>query len=251
MRVSYSLPGVLRLAVEEGPSEPPRGKRIPWLTSRRPNGTPIRRTVGLEGTHSQHERLRRVTGHHGTGAAEAARILQDGFKPSETGWLGPGVYFFEHNPDQAWNWARMHCGHAPRVLAAELRLGEDGLDLLRQSHRELFQSFSKLYLAGISTEDLNAIAEQDEGFMDATVFAALAAGEDAVPWVRAALLLGRKDYSSTGKRGRLDPPAKTITLGFGTGSRVLRNINIQVAVLDPDRIENVVCEPHPGSGIGE
>jgi hypothetical protein len=68
-------------------------------------------------------------------------------------WLGQGVYFWEHAPGRAWQWARENHSGDPAVVAAEISLGKcldlgDTVftDLLRQSHEdtvELYRSIGR------------------------------------------------------------------------------------------------------------
>lgn len=44
-------------------------------------------------------------GYHGTCSENIVKIKENNFKPSDWGWTGPGVYFFENNNELAAEWA--------------------------------------------------------------------------------------------------------------------------------------------------
>jgi len=73
-----------------------------------------------------HNDSRIVLGYHGTRLDRAATILSTGkFIPSanDYDWLGHGIYFWEHAPFRAWQWARERYGSEGAVVAAKIRLG--------------------------------------------------------------------------------------------------------------------------------
>jgi hypothetical protein len=77
-----------------------------------------------------HELGRTVVGYHGCSQSFAAdllagRVSLEQWKTSQNDydWLGAGIYFWEHAPGRAWQWAREHFGDAGAVVAAEIRLG--------------------------------------------------------------------------------------------------------------------------------
>jgi len=69
---------------------------------------------------------RLIIGYHGCDAAVADRVLQsgEGLLPSENeyDWLGQGIYFWEHGPERAWEWAKEHHS-TPAVVGALIHLG--------------------------------------------------------------------------------------------------------------------------------
>jgi len=89
---------------------------------------------------------RTVVGYHGCDAAVAEKVLagKAGLKVSSNkyDWLGEGVYFWEHGPQRAYEWAieQTRIGGAkvrnPSVLAAEINLGVC-LDLLDTANTRL------------------------------------------------------------------------------------------------------------------
>jgi len=77
---------------------------------------------------------RTVVGFHGTQINKALSVVS-GFEELEAShnphdWLGHGIYFWEHGPKQAWQWAKQrYPGKKVAVVAAMIRLG-NCLDLL-------------------------------------------------------------------------------------------------------------------------
>jgi hypothetical protein len=72
------------------------------------------------------ESNRIVTGYHGTSLQTAASILRGGtleLSQNDYDWLGHGVYFWEHAPYRAWDWAKQKYGSDAAVIEAEIRLG--------------------------------------------------------------------------------------------------------------------------------
>lgn len=71
-----------------------------------------------------------VLGYHGC-AAELAAELVDGTRPitawphskNPYDWLGSGIYFWEHGPHRALQWARARHGDAAATVGAILHLG--------------------------------------------------------------------------------------------------------------------------------
>ena len=78
----------------------------------------------------QHELPRTIIGYHGCDrrfAAEliAGRVDAAAWLASEKDydWLGHGVYFWEHAPGRAWQWAEERHPGSEAVVAVEIRLG--------------------------------------------------------------------------------------------------------------------------------
>jgi hypothetical protein len=72
------------------------------------------------------ESNRIVTGYHGTSLQTATSILSGGtfeLSQNDYDWLGHGVYFWEHAPYRAWDWAKEKYGSDAAVIEAEIRLG--------------------------------------------------------------------------------------------------------------------------------
>jgi hypothetical protein len=94
---------------------------------------------------------RSVVGFHGTSEARAEVIVCSGeFIPSknEYDWLGHGIYFWEHAPLRAWQWARQKYRDRAAVVEATIELGTclDLTDLrytsaLRLSYEMLREAF--------------------------------------------------------------------------------------------------------------
>ena len=70
---------------------------------------------------------RQVVAFHGTRReiGEAVLLGQRELEaqPKRWHWLGQGVYFWEHGPARAYEWARAHYGEEAYVLGAHLNLG--------------------------------------------------------------------------------------------------------------------------------
>src|SRR5258706_15608588 len=67
-----------------------------------------------------------VTGYHGTSVQRAAVIVQGGafhLSQNDYDWIGHGMYFWEHAPYRAWEWAKQKHGQDAAVVEAEIRLG--------------------------------------------------------------------------------------------------------------------------------
>ncbi len=89
---------------------------------------------------------RMIIGYHGCDAAVAAKVLsgEDSLAPSEKDydWLGKGIYFWEHGPQRAYDWAREKAKRAPdqiktpAVLGAYINLGQC-FDLLDTANTKL------------------------------------------------------------------------------------------------------------------
>src|SRR5580704_18446395 len=92
---------------------------------------------------------RMVVGYHGCDAEVVANILLDDQKltPRENDydWLGRGIYFWEHGPRRAYDWARDEARRSPKkirtpsVLGAYINLGQC-FDLLDTANTRLLQA---------------------------------------------------------------------------------------------------------------
>ncbi len=93
---------------------------------------------------------RTVVGYHGCDAAVAEKVLAGGadlgFSRNAYDWLGKGVYFWEHGPRRAYEWAIELAGlggtkvRDPSVLGARIDLGIC-LDLLDTANTRLLGSW--------------------------------------------------------------------------------------------------------------
>jgi len=91
---------------------------------------------------------RLVVGYHGCDAGVVAKVLsgEDALSPSEKeyDWLGPGIYFWEHGPQRAYDWAVDEKRRDPQkiqtpaVLGAYINLGQC-FDLLDTANTKLLQ----------------------------------------------------------------------------------------------------------------
>lgn len=93
-----------------------------------------------------------VLGYHGCSKAVGEKVLAgEPFRASDNDydWLGPGVYFWESNPERALEWAKRRSGKPDDgfVVGAVIELGYC-LDLTTQSASEaLRRSFDRLKAA--------------------------------------------------------------------------------------------------------
>lgn len=93
-----------------------------------------------------------VLGYHGCSKAVGERLLAgEAFKPSDNDydWLGPGIYFWESNPERAIAWARLRMKDASEAFAVGtvIDLGYC-LDLTTQSASEaLRRTFDQMAAA--------------------------------------------------------------------------------------------------------
>lgn len=87
-----------------------------------------------------------VLGYHGCDRAVGEKALSGDLEliqsDKEYDWLGPGVYFWENDPDRAWEWAEAKARRGeyadPFVLGAVIDLG-NCLDLLVRENLELLR----------------------------------------------------------------------------------------------------------------
>ncbi len=109
---------------------------------------------------AKHDRL--VLGHHGTTTERADAIFDSGFKAkrNEYDWLGHGVYFFENSPTRAMAWANeQHPDSNVCVMAAEIALGRNCLDLADPDGVTVLESFFKHYVATFGKEHVAGLKE--------------------------------------------------------------------------------------------
>lgn len=91
---------------------------------------------------------RLVVAYHGTRRETALRIVTGETKfvqsQNDDDWLGHGVYFWEHAPEQAWAWARQRYAKSSTVavLGALVRLGQC-FDLLDPANSRVLGALHK------------------------------------------------------------------------------------------------------------
>ena len=102
----------------------------------------------------QREFPRTVIGYHGCDRRFAQELLAGRVdvgdwlaSEKDFDWLGQGVYFWEHAPGRAWQWAEEHHPGAEAVVAVEIRLGRcldlgdtTAAPLLRRAYDEAKES---------------------------------------------------------------------------------------------------------------
>jgi hypothetical protein len=96
---------------------------------------------------------RTVIGYHGTRRSVALEIVQGNrdfsYSRNRDDWLGHGIYFWEHAPQQAWWWAerrrrRRKWDEEVAVLGSMIRLG-NCFDLLDPAHVKYLESVFQRY----------------------------------------------------------------------------------------------------------
>jgi len=107
----------------------------------------------------QDERV--VAAFHGSSSDRAATIVTlEEFAPSKNDydWLGHGVYFWEHAPLRAWQWARQKYRERACVVEARIALGRclDLTDTRYTSALKLaYESLREAYIGGGRTLPVN------------------------------------------------------------------------------------------------
>lgn len=174
-----------------------------------------------------------VRGYHGTSASNAQGILSGGFHfASESGWLGPGMYFFEADSAQARRWAESHHkGVALSIIEASIDLSCDGLDLTCDDSRAQFRAIADF----LATEFPELWKPDEAMFADVLVLNALSE-EQEMNWVRALVLKGDREHAqatatSAAGQTEIDASTKTISVPAPARSRIVRNAGVQIVVL--------------------
>ncbi|HWQ91616.1 MAG TPA: hypothetical protein VN673_08090 [Clostridia bacterium] len=117
---------------------------------------------------------RMIVGYHGCDASVVTKVLagEEGLARSERDydWLGPGIYFWEHGPQRAYDWAKEEKQRdpdkiqVPAVLGAYINLGQcfDLLDTANtQLLQEMYPEFRRLTLqAGRQMPENKAVPGQ-------------------------------------------------------------------------------------------
>lgn len=122
---------------------------------------------------------RTVIGFHGTRRSTAEQIVlgKQLFSPSQNNddWLGHGVYFWEHAPQQAWSWAKRRSeqenwNEEPAVVASMLRLGScfDLLDPYNLSYLE--RLYAKYKATADEAKLLPPKNRNSQKYLDCAVF---------------------------------------------------------------------------------
>ena len=185
-----------------------------------------------------------ILGYHGCCAELGERVLSgEPLRSSENAydWLGPGIYFWDSDPQRAWEWAddkfRRHPDCEPFVIGAVIDLGNcldliarDSLDLLAQS----FAIFKETSEKAGRALPINKPASKNDGdkllrYLDCAVIqhlhAALAeAGATGFDTVRGLFTEGEALFE---------------------GSGFMKKTHAQIAVYNPDVIKGVFRVPRP------
>jgi hypothetical protein len=181
---------------------------------------------------------RLVIGYHGCDEAVASKVLVDGsnleYSTNKHDWLGKGVYFWEHGPERALEWARQRMKingriKKPAVVGAFINLGNcfDLLDVQNtMALQKAFPIFQEFAAKGGGKVPVNEKAPRDLSsdlvlrFLDCAVInwyldqtAGLASGNFQT--VRCVFAEGETAFP---------------------GSKIMLKSHIQIAVRDPNCI---------------
>ena len=169
---------------------------------------------------------RTVVGFHGTRRETARRIVsgETSFRRStnDDDWLGHGIYFWEHAPQQAWAWAKQRYARNTQVavLGAMIRL-QSCFDLLEPANIETLVKIKQQMERDRKALDAPELRQNANArkFYDCSVFqhAYTVLEEQGEPVDTA-----RAVYVPTGNAGRL-----------WNRSWISRNAHIQLCVRNP------------------
>lgn len=122
---------------------------------------------------------RTVIGYHGTSRSVAEQIVLGkqpfGFSRNDDDWLGNGVYFWEHAPQQALSWAISRSelkrwDEEPVVLGAMIRLGHC-FDLLDPANIKEIERFHTEYVDAAQAANVRVRENANSHkYLDCTVF---------------------------------------------------------------------------------
>jgi hypothetical protein len=172
--------------------------------------------------------LPRICGFHGTSAAAAEVILQEGFTLSRNDydWLGDGIYFFQDAPERARQWAEKLHPESPAVVRALIRL-EDCMDLLDVSWARFLNEAYDLFLKHLKAA-VQPLPVQTRG--------AHRLDRDVINY--AVGILAEKGFH-----------IRTVRAAFVEGAPIFPNSalfdhsHVQIAVRDPNLIERAEIMP--------
>jgi len=191
---------------------------------------------------------RMIIGYHGCDTSEAARALSGDhwLAPSDNDyeWLARGIYFWEHGPQRAYDWARKEARRAPgkirspSVLGAYINLGQC-FDLLDTANtrllEEMYPEFSRFIRESGKTMRKNESAPRTR--QPDRVLRKLDCA--VVNWALDELAEAARNYQTIRGVFVEGKPA------FPVGGIMLKS-HIQIAVRDPQCI--IGCfRPNPGS----
>ena len=173
-----------------------------------------------------HTLPRTVVGFHGCRASFAERLIAgavttEEWKASQNDydWLGEGIYFWEHAPARAWEWACRYKGEAA-VVAAEVSLGRclDLADtmfagLLRASHAGIMEVYER---QGAKLPK-NEGREQELRRLDRLVIDQLTEVTDGLRGIHYQTLRGPFEEGEPIYQGGMLPPSRTSRSPSATG----------------------------------
>ncbi len=187
---------------------------------------------------------RLIIGYHGCDARIRDAVIQHGASlvPSKNDydWLGYGIYFWEHGPDRAWQWAELQCQRGlirqPAAVGAVLHLGRC-FDLLDSFHTnalaESFPEFHARIRKGHKRMPKNEPLHPDDAdnvlrYLDCAV----------INWTIKRINLENPDSKIQSVRGVFQEGEDVFA-----GSAIRRWSHVQVAVLDPACIVGYFLPP--------
>jgi hypothetical protein len=197
-----------------------------------------------------------VLGYHGCDRALAEQVVRRevALEPSDSkyDWVGPGIYFWEADPQRAWEWAVERCNsgaiESPGVVGAiiDLRncldlLNRTDQDLVRQAHESLVELYAEA--GGKMPENKNAPKGGDKDrrarALDCDVIKHLHSIMD-YEWED-----GEGGENAIGAIKWFDTVRGMFTEGeeLYPGAAFYRQSHVQIAVRTPDCIKGVFFPP--------
>ena len=174
----------------------------------------------------------RAIGYHGCSEEKALVVSQQGtWPPSNKGWLGPGIYFWDNDKNTAGWWAtRIVDDQAARVIRAEIDLS-DCLDLTtvfaQNALRKVARSIAPSKRSEAALQNLEARGfTRDGALVHLTQEALKVAGRPPVKGVRIAVHL--KEGNDTAQ---------------SVGTQLVAGFRMVIVVFDPSIIKKCeVCD---------
>lgn len=184
-----------------------------------------------------------VPGYHGTSQANATAILNESlFKPSDNGWLGEGVYFWEGERSRAALWRGQI--NARKVISAQVNLTSSPqspvLDLTTSEGRAHYKRF----VEGLLSDEAERRAYEqwyqrskpdalEDAYFLNTLGQTFAAAGHPLGALRAFVMHGAHGHTNRTRHVGFDVDGPT------PNTRVVENIDIILCVRDTTRIQEI------------
>jgi hypothetical protein len=181
---------------------------------------------------------RTVIGYHGCDEQVAADMLAGKgrleFSQNDYDWLGKGIYFWEHGPTRAQEWAHSRPGTGariknPSVIGAIIQLG-NCFDLLDVRNTTLLRESFPHFKAFIQSNGLRMPENKSLG--------TVGDNDQVLRYLDCAFLNWLVDYNTGGRHRSFDTIRCLFSEGEPAfdGSRIMLKSHIQIAVRNPDCI---------------